>query len=109
LGVMLPIITDKLLESIKITTEVINQFDELCIRGLKANKERCLYNLENSTAYATLLVPKLGYDIVSEIVKESVVTGKSLREVSMSKKYISEKEFDLIVTKKSKDKLSIKK
>jgi len=109
LGVMLPVTIDRLIESIILTKEVIAQFDKLCVSGIIANKERCLYNLENSTAYATLLVPKLGYDIVSEIVKESVVTGKSLREVSMSKKYISEKEFDLIVTKKSKDKLSIKK
>ena len=69
LGAMLPIIVDKLIESVKLTTEVIGQFDKLCVRGIKADKEKCKYFLENSTAYATLLVPRLGYDLVSEIVK----------------------------------------
>ena len=97
LGVMLPIITDKLLESIKITTEVINQFDELCIRGLKANKERCLMHLENSTAYATLLVPRLGYDVVSKIVAKSIESKSKLRDIVINDKYLSSHDFDQII------------
>jgi len=76
LGVMLPIIVDKLIESIKLTTEVIHQFDKLCVQGIKADKEKCKYYLENGTAYATLLVPRLGYDLVSKIVKESIFKNK---------------------------------
>jgi aspartate ammonia-lyase len=97
LGVMLPIISDKLLESIKITTETIKQFDEFCISGINAHKEKCLMHLENSTAYATLLVPNLGYDIVSKIVEESIRTKRTLRDIVISGKYLSEKEFNNIV------------
>lgn len=98
LGVMLPIITDKLLESIKITTETIFQFDKYCISGIIANKERCLYHLENSTAYATLLVPKLGYDKVSEIVEKSIKLKRKLKDIVIEEKYLSSSEFDKIVT-----------
>ena len=97
LGVMLPTIVDKLIESIKFTSDVINQFDKLCVSEIKANKEKCKYFLEISTAYATLLVPRLGYDLVSEIVKKSIVTGKTLRGVVVGEKHLSDNEFDKIV------------
>jgi aspartate ammonia-lyase len=97
LGVMLPIIVDKLLESLKITTEVISQFDTLCISGVKANKEKCLFHLDNSTAYATLLVPKLGYDIVSKIVAESIKSKRKFKEVVIEDKYLSKNDFDEII------------
>jgi aspartate ammonia-lyase len=97
LGVMFPIIADKLLESIKLTTEIIYQFDKLCISGIKANTEKCLLHLENSTAYATLLVPRLGYDVVSSIVEKSLKTKKTLRNIVVDDNYLSDKEFDKIV------------
>lgn len=97
LGVMLPVIVDKLIESIKITTEVIIQFDKLCLKGVKADKENCLKHLENSTAYSTLLVPYLGYDTVSGIVSRAVKRGKTLREIVVGEKYLEEKVFNKII------------
>jgi aspartate ammonia-lyase len=97
LGVMLPIISDKLLESIKISTEAINQFDKLCVSGIKADKDKCLAHLEESTAYATLLVPKLGYDKVAEIVNKSMKSKKRFKDVVLGDKYLSSEEFDKMV------------
>ena len=97
LGVMLPVIVDKLIESIKLTTEVINSFDELCVKKVIANEERCRENLENSLAYSISLVPHLGYDIVSNIVKKAILTKKKLREIVVEEKYLSESEFDKII------------
>jgi aspartate ammonia-lyase len=97
LGVMLPVIVDKLIESIKITTDVIKQFDVLCIKKIKADKERCAQHLEKSTAYATLLVPYLGYDVVSEIVKKSIATNKTLRDIVVKENYMDETKFNNII------------
>jgi aspartate ammonia-lyase len=97
LGVMLPVIVEKLIDSIKLMNEVIAQFDKLCVRGIKADKERCRHHLENSTAYATLLVPRLGYDTVAEIVKKSILTKKTLREIATEDKHLKESEFDKII------------
>ncbi len=97
LGVMLPIITDKLLESLKITTETIYQFDNFCVSKIIANKEKCLFHLENSNAYSTLLVPRLGYDLVSKIVDSSVKSKRKLRDVVIEDNYLSSNEFDKII------------
>ncbi len=101
LGVMLPVVVEKLIDSIKLTGEVIEQFDKLCIQGIKADKEKCKSHLENSTAYATLLVPRLGYDLVSKIVKKSIYTNKTLREIVVGEKYLPESEFDKIIKSRS--------
>ena len=58
-----------------------------------ANKPRIKEHLENSTAYATLLNPIIGYDKAAECVKEAVATGKTLREVVLAKKLLSAKDF----------------
>ncbi len=97
LNVMLPILTDRLIESLKLTDELLLQFSTRCIAGIKANKKRCRELLENSTAYATLLSPLLGYDAVSQLVKETVLSGQTLRQIILSKKLLSNKKFDKIV------------
>ncbi len=97
LGVMLPIMTDRLIESLTIMDELLLQFSTRCVAGIKADKKRCLELLENSTAYATLLTPILGYDVVSVAVKESLKTNQTLRQVIVGQKLLNDKEFDRIV------------
>ncbi len=97
LGVMFPIIADRLLQSLKLTSEVVEQFVKSCINKIKANPKRCKELLEKSTAYATLLTPILGYDAVSSAVKEAVESGKTLREIIVGKKLLSDKEFNKAV------------
>ena len=94
---MLPVLTDRLVESLKLTDELMPQFSKKCIDGIKANRARCKELLEKSTAYATLLSPKLGYDAVSVLVKESVKAGKTIRELVLEKKLMTNKEFDAVV------------
>ncbi len=97
LGVMFPIIADRLIQSLKLTSEVIEQFVKVCINKIQANPKRCKELLEKSTAYATLLTPILGYDVVSSAVKEMVATGQTLREVIVGKGLLSEQEFNKAV------------
>lgn len=97
LGVMLPIMTNRLIESLKIMDELLLQFAKKCIEGIKADRSRCKELLERSTAYATLLSPKLGYDVVSDLVKEAVKTNQTIRKLVLEKKLLTNKEFDQIV------------
>ncbi len=94
LGVMMPVITDRLIESLKLSAEMIEQFARKCVAGIEANKPRIKEHLERSTAYATLLNPVIGYDKAAECVKEAVATGKTLREVVLERKLLTPKEFD---------------
>lgn len=96
---MLPILADRLLSSFILTEEVIRQFTNKCLKTIVANKKRCNDLLERSTAYSTLFTPVLGYDVVNELVKESISKGKEFKKIVIEKKFLTETEFNLIVKK----------
>jgi aspartate ammonia-lyase len=50
--------------------------------------------VERGEIISTALNPVLGYDKVAEIVKEARSTGKSVRQIVLEKKLMSEKELD---------------
>ena len=94
LNVMMPVMAHDLLESIRILANVVDAFCEKCVTGIKANKARCEELVELSMAMVTALAPKIGYDRAAEIAKESVQTGKTVRELCREKKILPEKELD---------------
>lgn len=98
LGVMFPILADRLLTSLKLTAEVLNNFMEQCVSSIQANPEKCKEHLEKSTAYATLLTPKLGYDKTSEIVKKAIAQKKTIREIALENNYLDEETFNQLTT-----------
>jgi len=96
LGVMLPVMTDRIVGSFTMADEMIRQFSLKCVAILIANEERMKELLERSTAYSVLLNPIIGYDEAAKAVKESLASGKTLREVVLEKKLLTQKEFDKI-------------
>src|SRR5213078_197670 len=94
LNVMMPVMAHNLLGSIRLLGNVIDILAEKCVRGITANKARCQELVELSMAMATSLAPKIGYDQAAEIAKESVRTGKTVRELCREKKILPEKELD---------------
>ncbi len=81
LGVMIPVIADRLIASMQLADEVIEVFTKKCVKIIEANEERCKELLENSTAYATMLTPKLGYEQVSKMVKASRENTTALSDI----------------------------
>ncbi len=98
LGIMLPAIADSLITLLKIVDSGLRLFADRGIRKIVVNRERCLEHLEKSTAYSTLLTPRLGYDAVSKIVKESVKTGRTMREIILDKKLLTNKELNELLS-----------
>ncbi len=94
LAVMFPILADSLITSLKVASTAVTIFADKCIATLTANEANCKKHLENSTAYATLLTPRLGYDTVSGIVKEAIASGKTIRELILEKHLLPESKFD---------------
>ena len=92
LNVMMPIVNFNLLQSFEILTNTINLFSERCIKGITANKESCLKFAENSVGLATILNQSIGYEVAATVAKESVKTGKSLREIVVEKGILSATE-----------------
>jgi aspartate ammonia-lyase len=99
LGVMFPILAHTLITSLKMTTDVIENFTKQCVASMEVHELRCKELLERSSAYATLLTPKLGYDVVSRCVKTSIKSGVTLRSVIVGEGLITDEEFDALVTR----------
>ncbi len=100
LGIMLPVIADSLITILKLVETALRLFADRGIKNIIVNRERCLEHLEKSTAYSTLLTPRLGYDAVSKVVKESVKTGRTMREIIIEKKLLTNEELEKLLVLK---------
>jgi len=92
LNVMMPVLADAILESVKLLANVSNVFRERCVTGIRANVARCNELVEYSMAMVTSLAPIIGYDKAAEIAKESARTGKTVREICRERQILSEAE-----------------
>jgi fumarate hydratase class II len=97
LNVMMPVMAYNLLSSVELFTNGVKVFTEKCIIGLTANKDRCKELVEKSLAMVTALNPYIGYDKAAEIAKEAYRTKKSLREVILEKKIMSEEKLNEVL------------
>ncbi|PMB18138.1 aspartate ammonia-lyase [Fischerella thermalis] len=92
LNVMMPLIAYNLIHSIEILGNTIAALTQRCIQGITANRERCLAYAESSLALVTALNTHIGYLNAAAIAKESLETGKSLRQIVLEKGLMSEAE-----------------
>ena len=82
LNVYVPLIARNLLDSIRLLASASRLLAEKCVDGIEANREMNERYAELTLSAATALNPFIGYDKASEIVKEAVASGRSLREVA---------------------------
>lgn len=71
LNAFLPLIAECLLESLDLLISSVRAFREKCVIPARAREDRCRQNLECSAAFAASYVPVLGYDMVSETIKNN--------------------------------------
>ncbi len=98
LNAMCPVIAYNIMQSMKILTNGIKMFRELCIDGIMADEERCLELLHKSTAIATALNPYLGYQAVSRIVKEALKNNSTIKGMVLKYELIGEDDLDVILS-----------
>jgi aspartate ammonia-lyase len=101
LNVMMPVIAWNALHSSTILREAMKVFRLRCIDGITADRPRALELLERSTASATALSPYIGYAATADIAKESVKTGKSIRELVLQRGLVDPKRLDEILSVES--------
>jgi fumarate hydratase, class II len=82
LNVFVPVIARNLLDSIRLLASASRLLAEKCVDGIEANRENAERYAELTLSAATALNPYIGYDLASEIVKETASSGRSLREVA---------------------------
>jgi fumarate hydratase class II len=95
LNVMMPVAAVTMLESITLLATSVHNFSERCVEGLQAT-DRGPELVERSPMLATALTPVIGYDESAKIAKESIRTGKSIRQLARAKG-ISEAELNKVL------------
>jgi fumarate hydratase class II len=97
LNVMMPVMAHNLLQSISLLASASLLFAQKCVRGLKANEQRCREMIERSLAMATALSPHIGYDAAAKIAREAYEKGKTVREVALEKKVLPGEKLEKIL------------
>ncbi|MBZ8178739.1 aspartate ammonia-lyase [Oscillatoria salina] len=92
LNVMMPLIAYDLIHSIEILGNTIEVLAKRCLAGIEANQSRCLSYAEGSLALVTALNPHIGYLKAADVAKESLETGKSIRQIVLEKGLMNETE-----------------
>ena len=90
LNVMMPLIAYDLIHSIEILGNTIASLSKRCLAGIKAQRDRCLAYGEGSLALVTALNTHIGYLNAAAVAKESLETGKSIREIVLEQGLMDE-------------------
>ncbi len=97
LNVMLPMMSHNLLESERLLASAMNMFADKCIAGIEANKDRCAEQIEWSMSMVTSLAPVIGYDRASQIAKQAVSEGKTVRQLCLEEDVLPADELDRLL------------
>ena len=98
LNVFKPLIIHNILQSINIMSDSARTFGLYCVKGIKADKKRIKYLLDNSLMLVTALAPKIGYDRAAHIAKNAHKNGTTLKEEVVKAGLINDKEYDKIMS-----------
>jgi fumarate hydratase class II len=94
LNVFTPVMAHNLLGSIEILAGAVESFNEKCLAGITANRERCESLARSSLALTTALVPATGYEKAAKIAYQAYRDNRTIREVVLDLGLMTEAEVD---------------
>ena len=97
LNLAMPLIAWNLLTQIRLLAGAAEVFAAKCVRGLKANADRCRALIEQSLAMVTVLAPRIGYDAAAKIAQEASASGRTVREVCLARKVLAPAELESLL------------
>jgi len=97
LNVMMPVIAHDLLESIELTAAAAHVFAVKCVRGIKANVERCREYAELTGQLVTAVAPVIGYDKAAAVYKKAVARNVSIRQIILEENLVPQAKLDEIL------------
>ncbi|WP_051267709.1 class II fumarate hydratase [Nakamurella lactea] len=88
LNVMLPVIAQNLLESIRLLSNVSVLLAQRCIDGIEADVDRCLAYAESSPSIVTPLNKYIGYEQAASVAKQALKEGKTIKAVVLERGHV---------------------
>ncbi len=97
LNAFLPIIAHLFLKSLTLLRDALHNLVDNCVKGIKANEERCKENLIRSSAIAAVFINEFGYEKTAEIVKEAYLKKISFLSLLKEKNLLDEKKLNELI------------
>ncbi|HEY1308962.1 MAG TPA: aspartate ammonia-lyase [Vicinamibacterales bacterium] len=98
LNVMMPVIAWNALHASTILKNAMDTLRTRTVDGIQADIGRSRELLDRSTAMATALSPYIGYAKTAELAKESVRTGRSIRDLVLEQRLLGPRQLDAILS-----------
>jgi len=92
LNVMLPLIADRLLDSIKLLAGASRALADRAIRGFTVNEAHMREALDRNPILVTALNPVIGYELGAATAKKAYAEGRPIREVALEMTDLSAEE-----------------
>ncbi len=96
LNVFMPVIIYNFLQSVRLLADGLKSFNDNCVSGIKANKEKMEHNLYNSLMLVTALNPYIGYENAAKTAKKAHKENISLKQACVELGFLTEEEFDKV-------------
>ncbi len=96
LNVFMPVCAYNFIQSVRLLADSIKSFNDNCVSGIVANKEKMKHNLHNSLMLVTALNPYIGYDNAAKTAKKAYKENISLKQACVELGFLSEEEFDKV-------------
>jgi len=94
LNVFMPVCIYNFLQSVRLLADGINSFNDNCVEGITANREKMKHNLHNSLMLVTALNPYIGYDNAAKTAKKAYKENISLKEACVALGFLTSEKFD---------------
>ena len=94
LNVFLPVCAYNFLQSARLLGESMASFNERCVSGIRANREKMAENVERSLMLVTALNPVIGYEKAAKTAQKAFREGISLKEACTALGFLTEEQFD---------------
>ena len=96
LNVFMPVLIHNFLQSVRLLTDAMDSFNDRCVSGLRANREKMDENLNRSLMTVTALNPHIGYENAAKVAKLAHGEGITLKEACVRLGYLTAEEFDRV-------------
>ena len=94
LNVFMPVLAYNFLQSARLLSQCMVSFNDNCVVGIRANREKMHHNLHNSLMLVTALNPYIGYENAAKTAKLAYKENISLKEACVKLGFLTEEKFD---------------
>jgi fumarate hydratase class II len=94
LNVFKPVIGNAFMQSVRLMADGMASFEEHCVRGIEANRQRIDELVRGSLMLVTALAPHIGYDKAAQIAKKAHKEGTQLREAALALGFVDAAQYD---------------